>query len=168
MKISDLSSTLAVSEMTIHRDLKPLIEEGFVIKTFGGVTLSNKYKVLPQNACVYCQQNFNDKLAFRIVLNDGEIETTCCGHCGLLRFQQIHDQINQVMCLDFLLLTTINARRAHFVMNTSLNLGCCQPQVLPFEHKEEAEMFVKGFSGEIYTFNEAVNIVYQDMVSYND
>ncbi len=40
MKISDLSEELGVSEMTIHRDLKPLINDGAVLKTFGGVSIA--------------------------------------------------------------------------------------------------------------------------------
>ena len=41
MKISELSELLGVSEMTIHRDLRPLLEEGLIHKTFGGITLAS-------------------------------------------------------------------------------------------------------------------------------
>ena len=41
LKIGELSEQLGVSEMTIHRDLKPLIEEGLIVKTFGGIMWSN-------------------------------------------------------------------------------------------------------------------------------
>lgn len=163
MKISDLSQKLSVSEMTIHRDLKPLIDEGFLIKTFGGVTLSKKIKDAGGNSCVYCHQNITEKLSFRLVLNDHTIETACCSHCGLLRFRQIDERVEQVMCQDFLRSTTINAKTGYFVMDTTLNLGCCQPQVLPFKHKEEAEKFIKGFGGRVSTFHEAKEIVYNEM-----
>src|SRR5690625_7888217 len=43
MKISELSKELCVSEMTVHRDLKPLIDAGIVIKTFGGISLVTEY-----------------------------------------------------------------------------------------------------------------------------
>lgn len=168
MKISELSSKLSVSEMTIHRDLKPLIDEGFVIKTFGGVTLSQKQDQRMSNTCVYCHQNISEKLSFRLVLDDNTIETACCCHCGLLRFLQIKDKITQLMCQDFLRSTTINAKTGYFVMETSLNLGCCQPQVLPFKHKEEAEKFTKGFEGTILTFQEAKKLVYDEMSLRND
>src|SRR5699024_9919908 len=42
IKISELSKILNVSEMTIHRDLKPLIADGYLFKTFGGVSLTNE------------------------------------------------------------------------------------------------------------------------------
>jgi len=35
IKISELSKRLDVSDMTIHRDVKVLIDEGVVVKTFG-------------------------------------------------------------------------------------------------------------------------------------
>jgi len=168
MKITELSSKLSVSEMTIHRDLKPLVDEGFVIKTFGGVTLSNKGDYSTGNHCIYCHQNINDKLSFRLVLNNNNIEITCCSHCGLLRFLQIKKEVNQVICQDFLRLTTINAKTAFFVIDTTLDLGCCQPQVLPFEYKEHAQKFVKGFSGIVSTFDEAVKFVYDGMHSSNE
>ena len=42
VKISELSEQFAVSEMTIYRDIKPLLEEGFITKTFGGIALAEK------------------------------------------------------------------------------------------------------------------------------
>lgn len=165
MKISELSSKFNVSEMTIHRDLKPLIEEGFVVKTFGGVTLANNVELPKENTCIYCHQNINDRLSFRLILNNDQIESTCCPHCGLLRYEQVQDNVVQVMCQDFLRSTTINARYAYFVMDTSLDLGCCKPQALPFELKEHAKNFTQGFGGKIYSFKEAMKIVYDKMAS---
>lgn len=165
MKISELSSSLSVSEMTIHRDLKPLVDEGFVIKTFGGVTLSEQIDQLTGNSCIYCNQCVHDKLSFRLVLDHNDIEIACCGHCGLLRFHQIEVKVRQVMCQDFLRLTTLNAKKAYFVLETTLQLGCCQPQLLPFEHLEDAEKFVKGFKGRISSFDEALKFVLDEMNS---
>src|SRR5690625_5267804 len=167
MKISELSEKLAVSEITIHRDLKPLIDEGYVLKTFGGVTLSKK-EVSSQDRCTYCHSNIHHKLSFKLILKNGGSETTCCPHCGLLRYRQISTQVEQVICQDFLRMTTINARGAHFVMESSLELGCCQPQVLPFEYEKHAKQFVKGFNGVIYSFYEDIHIVYEEMVSSHE
>lgn len=166
MKISELSSKLSVSEMTIHRDLKPLIDEGFVMKTFGGVTLANV--PTEDHVCVYCHRSINEKLAFRLILTEDQTEIACCAHCGLLRYKQISNKVNQMICQDFLLGTTINARLATFVMHTSLNLSCCQPQVLPFEYLEHAKRFIKGFQGVTYSFDEAVQAVYNEMISPKD
>jgi DeoR/GlpR family transcriptional regulator of sugar metabolism len=158
MKISELSGILGVSEMTIHRDIKPLIDEGYISKTFGGITL--KYVPVTPHAsldhCVICHKTINEKLAYRIILAGSKIETACCAHCGLIRHHQLHDDKVQAICYDFLNQTTISASLATYVMDTSINIGCCQPQVLSFNLKEHAEKFVKGFGGTVYTFEEAM------------
>jgi DeoR family transcriptional regulator, copper-sensing transcriptional repressor len=158
MKIADLSKELGVSEMTIHRDLKPLVEEGFVIKTFGGVSLvQSESKEVPLiNECVYCRKVINERLAYRLILTNREMEVACCAHCGLLRQQQLGDQVFQAICYDILRHTTISAHEAWFVMDTTLKMGCCKPQVLPFEHLHQAEQFVKGFEGQILSFQEVL------------
>jgi DeoR/GlpR family transcriptional regulator of sugar metabolism len=164
MKISELSKILGVSEMTIHRDLKPLIDEGYLTKTFGGVTI----KYIPihkaaENHCVVCHKTVNEKLAYRIILPDSKIETACCPHCGLIRHHQLREKAIQAICYDFLNQTTTNAASAAFVMDTSIHVGCCQPQVLSFNLKEHAEKFVKGFGGTVYTFEKAMETNNRDM-----
>lgn len=163
MKISELSKELGVSEMTIHRDLKPLVEEGFVVKTFGGVSLAKTTSHQTSKLCIYCNRTVCDKLAFRLILTNDRVEVTCCAHCGLLRYKQIESEVMQAICCDFLRETTISAHLASYVMDTSLDIGCCQPQVLTFEWKEHAEKFVKGFGGRIYDFEEALDVVFHKM-----
>lgn len=167
MKISELSKLLGVSEMTIHRDLKPLIKEEFVIKTFGGVTLAkdSATKQIPDDACIICRRPVEERLVFRIIRKDNQIEMACCAHCGLLRFQQIEDQVMQIMTHDFLCHTTINGLTAWYVMDTSLVVSCCKPQVLAFESKKHADQFVKGFGGDVYSFQEALEKLHQKMNS---
>lgn len=169
IKITDLSSTLGVSEMTIHRDLKPLIEDGYVFKTFGGVSLANPVEMNQQvnSGCVYCHRPVKEKLAYKLILQDQRIETACCAHCGLLRQQQLGDQVAQAMCYDFLCQTTISVPLAYYVMDTSLNIGCCQPQVLSFEWRDHAESFIKGFGGAIYTFNDITKVLHDKMTDSN-
>lgn len=163
IKIADLSKDLGVSEMTIHRDLKPLIEEGLVVKTFGGISLATLPGTSNNELCVYCSRAIHDKLAYRLILSNNTIEIACCAHCGLLRHKQLDDQIIQAICYDFLRQTTISAQRSFFVMDTSIDLGCCQPQVLSFEWEEHAQQFIRGFGGDVYTFEEAIKAVFEKM-----
>ncbi|HLR69537.1 DeoR family transcriptional regulator [Virgibacillus alimentarius] len=164
LKISELSEMLDVSEMTIHRDLRPLIESGDVIKTFGGVTIAQKHKSSANpEECTVCQRSINERMAYRLILPNNQVETACCAHCGLLRHRQLNEQVVQALCYDFLKQTTISAPLAWFVMDTSLHLGCCQPQVLPFEWRDHAEKFVHGFGGNVYPFHEALEIVFKKM-----
>jgi len=163
MKISDLSKELKVSEMTIHRDLKPLVDNGTVVKTFGGVSLAKTIQIESDDNCVYCCRPIQEKLAYRLILPNDKIEVTCCSHCGLLRHKQLDDKVIQAICYDFLRQTTISAQLASFVLDTTIDIGCCQPQVLTFEWKEHAEKFVKGFGGIICSFEEAMDAVFKKM-----
>ncbi|HLR75517.1 MAG TPA: DeoR family transcriptional regulator [Virgibacillus sp.] len=163
IKISDLSTELGVSEMTIHRDVKPLIDEGIVIKTFGGITLARDLQQVPENNCVYCSRHIHERLAYRIILPKDKIEMACCAHCGLLRHRQLGDIVVQAICHDFFRQTTISAPLSWYVMDTSVDMGCCQPQVLTFEWRDHAEKFIKGFGGHVYSFPEAMEIVFKKM-----
>lgn len=160
LKISELSEMFKVSEMTIHRDIKPLIESGFIEKSFGGISLvSRETKGQNSNECVLCQKSLNQRLAFRLILRENRVETACCTHCGILRHQMLGEEVLETLCSDFFSDTTISAMTASFVMDTTIDLGCCQPQVLPFKHKEHAEGFVQGFSGTVLSYTEALKKV---------
>lgn len=168
VKISDLSNILNVSEMTIHRDLKPLVDEGFIIKTFGGISLiNNDVNTQNENLCVVCNRTIHPKLGYRIILSNNEIEMACCGHCGLIRERQLDNEVVQSICQDFLRQTTLSAKLAWFVFDTSIDMGCCQPQVLTFEKKDHANMFIKGFSGLACSFDKAVELIHNKMNDTN-
>lgn len=170
VKISELSSRLNVSEMTVHRDIKPLIEDGFVNKTFGGVSLATSTKVEhhESNSCIYCHRPILEKTAYKLILKNQRTETACCAHCGLLRHEQLGEEVAQAICYDFLRQTTISVSLAYYVMDTSLNIGCCQPQVLSFEWEQHANQFVKGFGGTVYPFQDAVIVLQEKMKHSNN
>lgn len=165
IRIAELSELLGVSEMTIHRDINSLVEEGVVIKTFGGITLDRKEIKDPSgnDNCVYCHREIDERLSYRLILSGNRMESTCCAHCGLLRHHQLADQVIQAICYDFFFHTTISALQAWFVMDSGLDIGCCQPQILVFRQRNNAEGFVKGFGGVILSFTEAIERVHLEM-----
>lgn len=166
LKISELSKELGVSEMTIHRDLKPLIDNGMVIKTFGGISLAQESSAktdLSKNVCVFCHRRIEERLAYQLILDDNSIEMACCAHCGLLRHRQLYEKVPHAMCHDFFIQTTVSAPTAWYVMDTSVHIGCCQPQVLTFAWREQADQFVYGFGGKVYSFQQAMEVVFQKM-----
>ncbi|WP_306420325.1 DeoR family transcriptional regulator [Heyndrickxia oleronia] len=165
LKISELSEQFNVSEMTIYRDIKPLVEEGLVTKTFGGISLiEKKESSLPDHShCVFCHKPNNQKMAYRLILANDKIETACCAHCGLLRHRQLGDEVLQAICHDFFTNTTISALLTWYVLDTCLNISCCQPHIITFENRDHAEKFVKGFGGNIYGFQEAMEVVAKKM-----
>lgn len=158
LKISELSHLFNVSEMTIHRDIKPLIEQGWVKKTFGGISLVQeeaKYLV-SHDDCVYCHRKVDQRLSTRLILSNHRIETACCAHCGILRHKQLGDEVMQMIGYDFFSHATISASMAWFVMDTTVDMHCCQPQLLPFGRKDYAEGFVKGFGGVVLSLEETI------------
>lgn len=165
LKISQLSEELGVSEMTIHRDVKPLLDSGFLIKTFGGIALAPESPPFQTSVtgCVFCNQLVTERLAYRLILQDGTIEHACCAHCGILRHHQLGPNVTQAICHDFLCQTTISAYVAHFVIDAEVSISCCQPQVLSFELRDHAERFVKGFGGTIFTFEQVSDIITEKM-----
>ncbi|HLQ84071.1 MAG TPA: DeoR family transcriptional regulator [Pseudogracilibacillus sp.] len=164
IKISELSNLLNVSEMTIHRDIKPLIDDGVILKTFGGIRLNkNESNLQDNNLCVVCNRPIHSNLSYRIILSNNTTEIACCGHCGLMREQQLGDTVLQSICQDFLRQTTLSAKLAWFVFDTSIDIGCCQPQVLTFEKKEDSEKFIKGFGGITVPFDEALDLIQEKM-----
>lgn len=165
LKISELSELLGVSEMTIHRDLTPLIEEGQIIKTFGGISCAQSVHRPGANTCTYCHRENRKHFTYQLILKNHTTETTCCAHCGLLRHRQLADQVVQAMTQDFLTRTTINAKQATYVLDTSLMINCCQPQALTFEWAEHAKKFTHGFGGQTYSFQDATDIIYKKMAN---
>src|SRR5690625_3764707 len=164
IKISELSKELSVSDMTIHRDLKPLITEGLIVKTFGGIMLAQKHPVSSEHQqCIYCCREIIPRMSYRMVTDSNHIEIACCAHCGLLRHHQLDHEVVQAICHDFLRHTTISASKAWYVMNTSIDIGCCQPQVLAFELKKHANHFIKGFGGDVLSFYQAIQVLLEKM-----
>lgn len=165
MKIGEISRELGVSEMTIYRDIQPLLEEGLVKKIYGGITL-NQADPVPSPTiygCTLCGRQVDPRLAYRLILPDKKTETTCCCHCGLLRHSQLSDQVLQAVCQDFFSSTTLSSRTTWYVMGSEPVIRCCHPQVLCFERKDIAEKFVKGFGGVVLSFGDAMQRLNKEM-----
>ncbi|MEK3886431.1 DeoR family transcriptional regulator [Bacillus sp. FSL K6-3431] len=162
LRISEISNRLNVSEMTVYRDLKPLIDKKKVLKTSNGITLSVE-NYASSNTCTYCHKPSNSRLSVQLIKVNQQVENTCCAHCGLLRYQDIKQDVAQIICHDFLKDTTISAKMAAFVMDADLALNCCQPQVIPFDSLHQAEQFQLGFGGNIYNFENAINAINIEM-----
>lgn len=155
VSISEISKRLKVSEMTIYRDIKPLLDEKKIIKTSGEISLMPSSTV-SLHTCSYCLKGLNNRHPVQIITHDLLVEQLCCPHCGLLRYKDIEESVSQIICHDFLQNTTISAKMAYFLMDADFNLNCCQPQVLVFESLKYAEQFQKGFGGTVYQFGQAV------------
>lgn len=162
LSIAELSRRLNVSEMTVYRDIRPLLEDKKINKTSCGISLAT-IGTVPANSCTYCLKELNNRHPVQIITNDQKVEQLCCPHCGLLRFRDIEKNVSQIICRDFLQNTTISAKLAYFLMDADFHLNCCQPQVLTFDSLKYAEQFQKGFGGVIFQFEEAVEEIVKRM-----
>src|SRR5699024_12329346 len=80
LRINEFSEQFNVSEMTIYRDIKPLIEEGIISRTLGGISITekNKQHSHDQKNCIYNHKPNQSKLNYRLILSNDYIETACC------------------------------------------------------------------------------------------
>lgn len=164
LRVSDISKRLNISEMTVYRDLKPLIEDQRILKTSNGISLINKNDVSSNN-CTYCFKVSNTRLSVQLIKTNNQVERTCCPHCGLLRYHSIEENVSQIICRDFLRDTTISARTATYVLDAAIDLNCCKPQAIAFESRKQAEQFQLGFGGIVYSFHEAIQAIKSGMAS---
>lgn len=162
LRVSDISKRLAVSEMTVYRDLNPLIEQQKVLKTSNGITLIPK-TYASSNHCSYCYKDSHTRLSVQLIKKNQHVEHACCPHCGLLRFQDIENEVSQIICHDFLRDTTLSAKKATFLMHADIDLNCCHPQVIAFESSKQVKQFQVGFGGKIYDFKEAIQAITIEM-----
>lgn len=160
LRTSEISKRLEVSEMTVYRDIKQLVKKQKVVKTSNGVSLLAK---MSSNACSYCLKESKTRFSVQIIKNDYQVEHTCCAHCGLLRYQDIKDEVSQIICQDFLIDRTISAKTAAFLIGADINLNFCHPKVMTFESWKQAEQFQLGFGGMIYDFEDAITVIKEEM-----
>lgn len=161
LSIETISLRLGVSEMTVYRDIKPLVEEGDIVRITGGIALRESDPA--PHHCAYClKSNYHIHQA-QMIYSDQHIEHFCCPHCALMRYHQKTESVDQIICKDFLKGTTISGKNAFYLLGADEILGCCAPQVLVFEKKAQAEKFSEGFGGNVVSLQPAVREVYKQM-----
>ena len=149
LRIDALAERLAVSPMTIHRDLNALVEMSLVEKIHGGVRLPDPHLVTTE-ICPLCQMPVKRRLYFVLTTRDNETIRTCCPHCGLLLLNNRQDIVTALL-RDFIYGRIINARQAHYVIESRIAV-CCQPSVLAFVGEADASDFQQGFGGQVMDF----------------
>lgn len=153
LSIEALAERLDVSVMTVHRDLNELVRTGAVEKVRGGVRLATQsIHGIPVNACVVCGGGTSERSSFLVTRADGVLQSACCPHCGLLMNGM--ETAPTVLAREYLYGRMVNARRARYVIVSSVTL-CCQPSVLCFATLTDAQKFQRGFGGHVMDFEEA-------------
>ena len=161
VRANDLSETLDVSRMTIHRDLSRLADDGLLEKVFGGA-VAVMQESSGKDGCVMCGMGNRERTAFVINCVDGSQLQACCPHCGIMVLTA-REQAVSAMAADFLHGRMVNVRFAFFLVDPDLTV-CCTPTVLCFETQRDAERFQSGFGGEIMNLVQAQAYLKESMM----
>lgn len=107
--------------------------------------------------CPLCGMDIagNENTAFVIEKKNGETTTYCCSHCGLWVMTQEGDKVLFAKVRDFINGEWMDAKNALYIFNSKAT-PACTPSWLAFGKKKEAEMFKKGFGGEILSYEKAL------------
>lgn len=151
--IQELADQLAVSVMTVHRDLNRLAAAGMVVKAYGSVSLASPASAA-KDACAMCGKTVNERTAFILQLVNGEQRRACCAHCGLM-LQEMTPGVAQALTADFLHPHMVSAGQAAYLIHSDVTV-CCAPSVLSFGSRQDAEKFQRGFGGHVVNMKEAV------------
>jgi len=162
VQVSELSKTLGVSRMTIHRDLDALAREGLLEKVFGGaVSTSTPKQEANVGSCAHCGRPVNIHTRVVLQTEQGEQIEACCPHCALLLLEARDDLVSG-LAVDFIHGKMINLKTAAFLVNPDV-VVCCTPPVLCFADVEEARRFQLGFHGELKNLDDAKKLTTQHM-----
>jgi len=161
VRVADLSKTLDVSRMTIHRDILQLAEQGLLEKVFGGA-VAVVQEPAGKEGCVMCGMGNQERTAFVVNCSDESQLQACCPHCGIMVLTE-RSQAVSAMAADFLHGRMINVRAAYFLVDPNLTV-CCTPTVLCFGTQLDAERFQIGFGGEIMNLAQAQAYLKESMM----
>ena len=149
--MEELQAHFGISIATIYRDAQALVNAGAVQRITGGLAAVQPTDQI-QTKCKSCGKVVNPRTVFLIQTRDGAQRTACCPHCGLMAINQ-PDVISAMAC-DFLYGRMVNARRAGYLIDSTISL-CCEPSVLCFSNLDEARQFSLGFGGKVCTLDQA-------------
>jgi nitrous oxide reductase accessory protein NosL len=107
--------------------------------------------------CPLCGMNMagNENTAFVVEKTDGTSVGYCCPHCGLWVLSSEAASVKSAKARDFIGGEWVDAKAAVYVYNSKA-VPACAPSWIAFAKKGEAEMFIKGFGGELLSYDEAV------------
>ena len=112
---------------------------------------------IAQEKCPLCGMNNaeHQNTAFVVETTSGESVTYCCPHCGLWVMAKEADTVKSAKARDFISGQWVNAKDAFYVFNSKA-VPACSPSWIAFAKKKEAEMFKKGFGGEVLSYDAAI------------
>jgi hypothetical protein len=160
VRIGELSQQMGVSEMTIHRDLTYLDDQGRVRKVRGGAVLPRAEAT--EGVCCVCHRMHASRTPVVLHVADSTHRHACCPHCGLLGLITSQPPVTSALVTDFLYGRMVNCRTASYLVGSQVRL-CCTPTVLAFERREDAQCFQQGFGGQVEDLAGALDMLESGM-----
>lgn len=156
--VTELSRLLGVSPMTVRRDVAVLAARGLVRRVRGGVmavgSVGSRHEAA-EEVCAICGMPATGSQRAVAVHPGGSQRAFCCPHCALV-WQQVADAGEAVVLVrDLLYGRPVDARVATYVVGSDVVM-CCQPSVVAFGRREDAERFVRGFGGQVLDWRGAL------------
>ena len=108
--------------------------------------------------CGMCGKEISSKanIKFSLVFPNGNEQSFSCAGCGLGAIKA--GGAKSARTLDFMRGEWVDAKEAWYVMGSDFG-SCCPPYWVSFANKDEAEKFSKGFGGDVFNYEEALNQV---------
>ena len=122
--------------------------------------------------CDICRRQIHKATLYRIQLQDGTIQQTCCPRCGL-HFEEGRQDVVRREVADFTSGEMMKAQDAFYVEGSSVHLCCsqlgardqsgrqyalqwdrCLPSLVAFRSSEAAEQFRQEKGGAIKSFGQ--------------
>ena len=154
LSVQELQKRLAVSHMTVHRDLTSLERLGAVRKVRGGVILATEAPIVHANReqqCHHCGMLVPFRSEVQLTTSQKRKFSACCPHCGIMMMTQ-EPEFAYALARDFLHSRMISILEASFLVGSAVQT-CCMPSILCFTTADEAVKFQKGFGGQVMEFD---------------
>jgi len=86
---------------------------------------------------------------------------------AVVRRPPVVSAARELLATDFLYGTVMDARRAAFLVSSSVRL-CCSPSILCFAQHEDAAHFRAGFGGQVLTYSELLSLLVDGHSGHDD
>jgi len=107
--------------------------------------------------CLLCGMYLSDytHVKYTIVTTEGEEYVTCGVQCGLILTLNIKEKFKSATMTDLFSHKTIPSEKGWYVFKSSI-ITDMSPGLIGFANKLHAEKFIKGFGGELLTYQQGL------------
>ena len=111
-----------------------------------------------REACLLCGMYLPEytHVKYTVFDTEGRSYVTCGVQCGLILTLNLKDKFQSATMTDLFSHKTIASEKGWYVFKSSV-ITDMSPGLLGFARKSQAEKFIKGFGGELLTYQQALD-----------